>query len=263
MYGGPRSATTSISRFTQKPCEGVLTGQAVCDGTWSCVLTTWLRNLRTDWSLGQFCEAHFIGSLGTPSNHLKSQHEMFSICLEEKEGNSIFFLVYVRYCVNTYSAWITTDPSFTSYLYYSSLGKLSTWRIVRITRDLHSRHLHHSWFDWIKILKNTAIDFYHLIFASIRNRKLLMQLSHFHAYFKPFSILTKSYINNRHFVLFIQNNNNKKETMLICILNAVHTIVCDCDWQCFIFDNIWLTINPRHFTFVYFEVVGTSNNVLI
>lgn len=83
-----------------------------------------------------------------------------------------FFLVYVRHCVNTYSAWITTDLSFTGYLYYCSLGKLSTWRIMRLTRDPHSRHLHHGWLDWIKI--KTPLNTQFWMRWDLFNLKLLM-----------------------------------------------------------------------------------------
>lgn len=78
----------------------------------------------------------------------------------------------VHWYVDTYSARVTTDLSFTGYLYYCSFGKLSTWRIIRLTRDPHSRHLHHGWFDWIKIKNPLNTQFW--MRWDLFNLKLLM-----------------------------------------------------------------------------------------
>lgn len=40
LYGTPCTTQTGITRLTQEPCEGVIIGQVVCDGTGPRVLTS-------------------------------------------------------------------------------------------------------------------------------------------------------------------------------------------------------------------------------
>lgn len=73
----------------------------------------------------------------------------------------LFFSVH--WCVDTYSAWVTTDLSFTDYLYYCSNGKLSIWRIISLTQDPYPRHLHDGWFDLIQKRRKIYIKFLHIL----------------------------------------------------------------------------------------------------
>lgn len=85
LYGSPRLTQTRISRLAQEPCEGVCTGQVVCDGTRPCVLTTWRRGLGVDRGLGQSCETKITWLSGTPSDGLEQKMSNLQIAYTNDE----------------------------------------------------------------------------------------------------------------------------------------------------------------------------------
>lgn len=119
----------------------------------------------SEW-IGVLANVMKLNSLALLAHHPILWNHSKKCCQPARKARTFTVLFFsVHWCVDTYSAWVTTDLSFTDYLYYCSNGKLSIWRIISLTQDPYARHLHHGWFDLIQEKKKNI----HSIFASIRS----------------------------------------------------------------------------------------------
>lgn len=80
----------------------------------------WQPDWETSEVIGVWGNFVKLNSLALWAHHpIVWNHSMkcFQSAWKKNKEINFFFLVYVRHCVNTYSAWISTDLSFTGYLY--------------------------------------------------------------------------------------------------------------------------------------------------